>query len=85
MVILQRTSKQAHSRSFQGNNFTQIADNQRIRVRRTRFKKASQIKKPSLIDRVFSQRRERDSNPRYLAVQRFSRPPQSTTLPSLLW
>ena len=28
-------------------------------------------------------RRERDSNPRYLAVQRFSRPPQSTTLPSL--
>ena len=29
------------------------------------------------------QRRERDSNPRYLAVQRFSRPPQSTTLPSL--
>ena len=30
-----------------------------------------------------SERRERDSNPRYLAVQRFSRPPQSTTLPSL--
>ncbi len=30
-----------------------------------------------------SQRRERDSNPRYLAVQRFSRPPHSTTLPSL--
>ena len=29
-------------------------------------------------------RRERDSNPRYLAVQRFSRPPHSTTLPSLL-
>ena len=29
-------------------------------------------------------RRERDSNPRYLTVQRFSRPPQSTTLPSLL-
>ena len=28
-------------------------------------------------------RRERDSNPRNLAVQRFSRPPQSTTLPSL--
>ncbi len=28
-------------------------------------------------------RRERDSNPRYLSVQRFSRPPQSTTLPSL--
>ena len=32
----------------------------------------------------YFQRRERDSNPRYLAVQRFSRPPQSTTLPSLL-
>ena len=28
-------------------------------------------------------RRERDSNPRYLSVQRFSRPPRSTTLPSL--
>ena len=28
-------------------------------------------------------RRERDSNPRNLSVQRFSRPPQSTTLPSL--
>ena len=30
-----------------------------------------------------SQRRERDSNPRKLALQRFSRPPHSTTLPSL--
>ena len=30
------------------------------------------------------QRRERDSNPRYLSVRRFSRPMQSTTLPSLL-
>ena len=29
-------------------------------------------------------RRKRDSNPRNLSVQRFSRPPQSTTLPSLL-
>ena len=29
-------------------------------------------------------RRERDSNPRYLSVRRFSRPMQSTTLPSLL-
>jgi hypothetical protein len=28
-------------------------------------------------------RRERDSNPRRLSPQRFSRPPQSTTLPSL--
>ena len=28
-------------------------------------------------------RRDRDSNPGYLAVQRFSRPPQSTTLPPL--
>ena len=28
-------------------------------------------------------RRKRDSNPRYLAVQRFSRPPHSTTLPPL--
>ena len=29
-------------------------------------------------------RRERDSNPRRCYPQRFSRPPQSTTLPSLL-
>ena len=29
------------------------------------------------------QRRERDSNPRYLSVRRFSRPVQSTTLPPL--
>jgi len=29
------------------------------------------------------QRRKRDSNPRYLAVQQFSRLPQSTTLPFL--
>ena len=29
-------------------------------------------------------RRERDSNPRYLSVRRFSRPVQSTTLPPLL-
>ncbi len=28
-------------------------------------------------------RREQDSNPRYLAAQRFSRPPPSTTRPSL--
>ena len=30
-----------------------------------------------------TKRRERDSNPRYLAVRRFSRPLQSITLPSL--
>ena len=30
-----------------------------------------------------SLQRRRDSNPRYLAVQRFSRPPHSTTLPLL--
>ena len=29
-------------------------------------------------------RKERDSNPRYLSVRRFSRPMQSTTLPSFL-
>ena len=32
---------------------------------------------------ILFQRRDRDSNPGYLAVQRFSRPPQSTTLPPL--
>ena len=52
MVILQRTSKQEHSCPFQGINFTQIADNQRIRVRSTRFEKTPPIKKPGLIDRV---------------------------------
>ncbi len=31
----------------------------------------------------FLQRRDRDSNPGCLAAQRFSRPPQSTTLPPL--
>ena len=30
-----------------------------------------------------SPRRKRDSNPRYIAVQRFSRPPHSTALPFL--
>ena len=34
---------------------------------------------------VCRRRRERDSNPRRCDPQRFSRPPQSTTLPSLLW
>ena len=32
---------------------------------------------------LFAWRRERDSNPRRFNPQRFSRPPQSTTLPSL--
>ena len=32
---------------------------------------------------LITMRRDRDSNPGYLAVQRFSRPPQSTTLPPL--
>ena len=32
----------------------------------------------------YLKRREGDSNPRSLSAQRFSRPPQSTTLPSLL-
>ena len=36
------------------------------------------------VSRALRLRRERDSNPRNLSVQRFSRPPQSTTLPSLL-
>ena len=43
-------------------------------------------KKTSLVGLVLhvGLRRERDSNPRSLSAQRFSRPPQSTTLPSLL-
>ena len=39
-------------------------------------------KRPDSV-RPFFLRRERDSNPRYIAVQWFSRPPHSTTLPSL--
>ena len=42
----------------------------------------SNTKKGSLIASFFL-RRERDSNPRYLSVRRFSRPVQSTTLPPL--
>ena len=42
-------------------------------------------KKPNLsVGLSIALRRKRDSNPRYLAVQWFSRPPHSTTLPSLL-
>ena len=44
----------------------------------------AQIKNPHRKVRILrSLRRKRDSNPRYLAVQRFSRPPHSTTLPFL--
>ena len=42
------------------------------------------IKSPANLSTCRTQRRERDSNPRYLSVRRFSRPVQSTTLPSLL-
>ena len=41
-----------------------------------------------LLVKTDTMRRERDSNPRYLSVRRFSRPVHSTTLPSLhrvLW
>ena len=37
---------------------------------------------PLAVDSSYIRRKERDSNPRSLAAQRFSRPPQSTTLPS---
>ena len=43
-------------------------------------KKEKSCKSQDLQDSV---RRERDSNPRYLSVRRFSRPVHSTTLPSL--
>ena len=43
------------------------------------YKKSIKVFKPW----CFNQRRERDSNPRYVAAQWFSRPPHSTTLPSL--
>ena len=41
-------------------------------------------KRSSILELLSFLRRERDSNPRSLSAQRFSRPPQSTTLPSLL-
>jgi hypothetical protein len=48
-------------------------------------KKASCIYKkiPPKMNLDGTRRRERDSNPRRLAPQRFSRPPHSTALPSL--
>ena len=42
-----------------------------------------QIKKADFEVKSAFLRRERDSNPRYLSVRRFSRPVQSTTLPPL--
>ncbi len=39
--------------------------------------------KPKGLTGLWSMRRRRDSNPRYLAVRRFSRPVHSTTLPLL--
>ena len=42
-----------------------------------------QIKKADFEVKSAFQRRERDSNPRYLSVRRFSRPVHSTTLPPL--
>tara|TARA_B100000674_G_scaffold28889_1_gene20331 strand:+ start:4919 stop:5080 length:162 start_codon:yes stop_codon:yes gene_type:complete len=41
------------------------------------------MKKALSDERAFVLRRERDSNPRYIAVRWFSRPVHSTTLPSL--
>ena len=49
------------------------------------YLKAQKEKSPANLSICRTQlRRERDSNPRYLAVRRFSRPVHSTTLPSLL-
>jgi hypothetical protein len=47
--------------------------------------KLGTFSKQALIDQISAlhKRRRRDSNPRYLSAQRFSRPPQSTTLPLL--
>ena len=45
------------------------------------IEKAYKIENQYLVG--FILRRERDSNPRYLSVRRFSRPVQSTTLPPL--
>ena len=41
------------------------------------------VNKKTLASVSIRKRRERDSNPRYLSVRRFSRPVHSTTLPSL--
>lgn len=42
-----------------------------------------ECKKPVALRQAWLLQRRRDSNPRYLAVQRFSRPPHSTALPLL--
>ena len=49
----------------------------------TDISQAANKKSPKAFASGLYQRRERDSNPRYLSVRRFSRPLQSITLPSL--
>ena len=51
------------------------------RVSRQKNKKTVSNRLPFFVSKSLW-RKERDSNPRSLAAQRFSRPPQSTTLPS---
>ena len=46
------------------------------------FPKAKKEKEPTIVGSFLMVRKERDSNPRNLSVQRFSRPPRSTTPPS---
>ena len=69
-----------------GDQFHSIEDLGRLLANGS-FKKIKiiqQQKNPSEISEGLNVQRRRDSNPRYLSVQRFSRPPRSTTLP-LLW
>ena len=53
------------------------------KIKRGLLKSAKKEKSRKSCDLQDSLRRERDSNPRYLSVRRFSRPVHSTTLPSL--
>ena len=53
-------------------------------VKKGNYLKTQKKKSCKSCDLQDSVRRERDSNPRYLSVRRFSRPVHSTTLPSLL-
>ncbi len=86
------TNKQGNNRVTSGDEQGKIID--RRSKKGVRRKPPLQTKKPnrerldpySLIFTIdcCMERKERDSNPRTLAGQRFSRPPQSTTLPSFL-
>ena len=75
-------------------SLSRVASNQRMSVRFAHFHfrffaslkqawRGYKTKMPANAGHSLIWRRERDSNPRRLSPQRFSRPPHSTALPSL--